>query len=289
MSRLFIILSVTLLTFSISGCKDSEIDPFEDEIGVYSIYGAMDLHDSLNVIRVRDLNTFFNSDSSKYLDATVTFFDIQENTSQILKDSVVQFPTNYTHNFMLKKHFEPSSPYRVEVERSDGVKVSSNFTTPGITETKFIHTGNRVHCYTPIQFVFKNVLPDEQIRIDVGVNYQEKIHWIEFTGICITEYIEERHELVITAKPYLLLDFFWPKPKWDPPPNCRDPRYPTVLCDDLSSDDFIIRYLHLGPEWMKIYPVRPRIPDEVGDVENGLGFLGAFRQDTLVFTVDTGR
>lgn len=69
----------------------------------------------------------------------------------------------------------------------------------------------------------------------------------------------------------------------DPPPNCRDFRYPTVLCDDLDTGQFVIRYKHLGPEWKRVYPVRPRIPDEVGDVENGLGFLGVFREDTLTF------
>ena len=84
----------------------------------------------------------------------------------------------------------------------------------------------------------------------------------------------------------MLLDLVWPEPGVDPPPNCRHPRNPTVLCDDLDSATFTIRYLHLGAEWKNVYPVRPTNPDDVGDVENGIGFLGAFREDTLRFTVN---
>lgn len=282
MSRLFIIPVLFALLFS-GGCKDKQINPFEDKKGVYSIYGAMDLHETEHVIRVRDLRTFLRDSSSINLDATVTFSDLTNNTSQVLKDSVVQFPANFTHNFILNKTFEPRSPYRVDVKRSDGIGVSSMFTTPGITETEVVSESDEIRCYTEIKLVFKNVMPDEQVRVEFGIMYQEEMYWIEFTGVCITEYFEDRHELVITAKPYLLLDFIWPKPGMDPPPNCRDFRYPTVLCNDLDTGNFVIRYKHLGPEWKKVYPVRPTIPDDVGDVENGLGFLGAFRQDTLTF------
>lgn len=181
--------------------------------GVYSIYGAMDLHETKHVIRMRDLRTFRDSSSIK-LDATVSFSDLTNNTTQVLQDSVVQFPANYTHNFILNKEFTPSSPYRVDVERSDGVGVSSMFTTPGITETEVVSKNDEIECYTEIKMVFKNIKPDEQVRVEFGIMYQEKMHWIEFTGVCITEYFEDRHELVITAKSYLLLDLIWPKPEW---------------------------------------------------------------------------
>lgn len=243
----------------------------------------MDLHETNHVIRVRDLRTFLRDSSSKTLDATVTFSDLANNTSQVLQDSVVRFPANHTHNFLLNKEFTPHNAYRVDVERSDGVGVSSMFTMPGVTKTELVSSNDEIKCYTEIKMVFKNVLPDEQIRIEFGVEYEDQWWWVEFTGICITEYFEDRKELVITAKPYLLLDFIWPKPGMDPPPNCRDYRYPTVLCDDLDTGQFVIRYKHLGPEWKRIYPVKPTIPDDVGDVENGLGFLGAFREDTLTF------
>ncbi len=285
MKNLFTISAIAIFLLIAGSCSDNQIDPFEDKKGVYSIYGAMDLHETKHVIRVRDLRTFLRDSTSKHLDAIVTFSDLTNNTSQVLKDSVVQFPANFTHNFILNKEFTPSSPYRVDVERSDGIGVSSVFTTPGITETELVSNNDEdeIKCYTEIKMVFKNVKPGEQVRVEFGIMYQEKMYWVEFTGICVTEYFEDRYELVITAKPYLLLDLIWPKPGMDPPPNCRDYRYPTVLCDDLDTGQFVIRYKHLGPEWERIYPVKPTIPDEVGDVENGLGFLGAFREDTLSF------
>lgn len=283
MTKLFIISVHAILLQFAGSCGDNQIEPFEDKKGVYSVYGAMDLHATEHIIRVRDLRTFLRDSTSKNMDATVTFSDLSNNTSEVLKDSVVQFPANYTHNYLLNKEFKPNSPYWVDVERSDGAGVSSMFTTPGVTETEVISERDEIRCYTEIQMVFKNVLPDEQIRVEFGIMYQEKMYWVEFTGICITEYFEDRRELVITAKPYLLLDLIWPKPGMDPPPNCRDARFPTVLCNELDTGQFVIRYKHFGPEWNRVYPVRPTIPDEVGDVENGLGFLGAFREDTLTF------
>lgn len=219
MSKLFIILPVISSLFPFNGCRDSEINPFEEETGTYSVYGSIDMHETDHVIRVRDLNTFFNSESSQNLDATVTFYDLEEGTSQVLQDSVVRFPANYTHNFLLNKAFKPSRRYKVAVERSNGESVSSMFTTPAITESEFFSVSRKVGCYTPFQLIFKNVMSDEQIRIEFGVKYDNKTYWFEFTNVCITEYFEDRHELVITANPTCYWTLFGLNPEWIPRPT----------------------------------------------------------------------
>ena len=156
----------------LSGCADKQINPYEEETSFYSIYGAIDLHSSRNVIRVRDLNVFHTDSNSIDLDATVTFYDLKNGTSQVLRDSIIQYPENYTHNFLLNKNLLPDSPYKVEVERSDGASISSMFTTPSVTETEVSSAFENINCYTPIKLVFKNVLPDDQVRIEFGVSYQ---------------------------------------------------------------------------------------------------------------------
>lgn len=286
MNRLvFILATCSVLFLSFGGCEDRQINPYNEETGLYSVYGAIDLHETKNSIRVKNLKIPFDSEDSKLFDASVTFFDLRLGTSELLRDSIVAFPANYTHNFVLDKNLDPSSPYQIIVERPDGEFVSSMFSTPAVTETEVSFTGEKIGCYTPLKLVFKNVLPNENIRVHFGVRYQKQMYWYEFSRICPEGHVEGEDEFIIETKPYLLLDLIWPEPGMDPPPNCRDPRRPTVLCSDLDSPTFTIRYWHLGPEWQKVYPAWPVNPDNVGDVENGLGFLGAFREDTLIFTV----
>ncbi|MDX1641873.1 MAG: hypothetical protein R3220_09270, partial [Balneolaceae bacterium] len=48
----FIVLIMGLLFIS---CKNRSIDPFEEEEGVFSVYGALKVDEPLNYIRVRNL------------------------------------------------------------------------------------------------------------------------------------------------------------------------------------------------------------------------------------------
>lgn len=283
-STTFIISFFLLLLISV-GCRDANINPYEDKTGIYSVYGAMDLHDSVHVIRVRDLNTFFYSDSSKYLDATVILYDPNKGTSQVLQDSVVQFPVNYTHNFKLKKHFEPRSAYRVEVERSDDEQVSSIFTTPGITEAFVTPNipGVALSCFKTFKIIFSNVLPTEQIRWFVSFEYNEELYTLEETGYCPEGYDSERNQFVVTINTLGLLNTIFPKPRHQN--LCKVDVSPEVTCRDLSSSIVTIRYLHLGPEWKRVFPTRHPDPVKVEDIVNGLGFLGAYREDSFTYPV----
>jgi hypothetical protein len=58
-----------------------------------------------------------------------------------------------------------------------------------------------------------------------------------------------------------------------------------ITCGDLESPTITIRYLHLGPEWQRVYPFYPNDPEDIMDVENGLGFFGGYRDETLSYTV----
>lgn len=272
-----------VLIFLFSGCRDNQINPYETDTGIYSIYGAINLHETEHVIRVRDLNTFHQDSNSINLDAVVTFYDLENGTSQSLSDSVVQFPANYTHNFILEKDFVPRTPYRVTVERSDGLSVSSDFTTPGITETHIVPSFGPYSCFTELQLVFQNVLPDEQIRWEIGFRYNEETYWKELTNHCPQTYDQKKSQLIISMDTRGFLNTIFPKPMENG--LCRFKSDPEITCMDLDSDVVQIRYLHLGPEWNLVFPARHPDPVAVGSIQNGLGFLGAYRQDAFSYSV----
>lgn len=89
------ITSVFLLLLALGGilvsCDDRTINPYEDQKGVFSVYGALDVDDRLHKIRVRNLLEPFQSDSSYPIDATVTFTNLASGESIELQDTVIFF------------------------------------------------------------------------------------------------------------------------------------------------------------------------------------------------------
>lgn len=119
----------------------------------------------------------------------------------------------------------------------------------------------------------------------VGFHHGGEIHWSEIGLVSQLKRNENADEMVVTLSPRnLLVDVF--------PPSriisTTDPRniMPTVLCHQLDSNKVQIRYTHYGPEWDIYSPgFFPIDPLEWQDVEGGLGFLGAFRRDSITFTI----
>ena len=272
----------------IQGCRDARINPYEEENGIYSIYGALNINETDHVIRVRDLSVVHNDSSSAILDATVTFHDLEAGTSQVLRDSVVQFPAGYTHNFILNKELKPRSTYQVTIEDSDGSTVSSTFTTPGITKVLVLPLDTPISCSRRFRVDFENLLPDEIIRIEVGFLYQESIHWFEPNLYCAgVEYEEPLQQLLVSTTPLFLLNEVFPsneRAQWE---DCSQAPSPRVRCRDLDNGAAFFRHLHLGPDWNKVYPNYPRDPLDIEDIANGLGFLGAYYDDITEYTVSS--
>jgi len=153
----FKIACLCFLLFSY-GCREAQIEPFEEETGIFSVYGALNINEDRHIIRVRDLSSFHSDSSTRNIDAVVTFHDLEAGTSQILRDSVAHFPAGFTHNFILEKNLKPRTTYKVTVEGSDGRIVSSTFTTPGITKVLALPLGTPVSCSANIQFEFENLV-----------------------------------------------------------------------------------------------------------------------------------
>lgn len=280
-----------LLIVFTAACDERSISPLEESRGSYSIYGALSLDQSENYIRVRDLTVPFLSDSSKNIDAVVTFEDLGNGTTTTLRDSVVNFGGDYTHNFVVEQQLEPNQSYQVRVEGSNGVSVTSTATTPAITEVELSTTPTPegevlINCTSQNVFSYRNVVEPERIRMEVGFEYQGQVHWAEVGKVAQLEHRDDSDVMEVRMSPRNLLVEVFPPPGIDNP--ALNPRFlsPTVDCDELDSNVVRIRYDHFGPEWDNINPARgPLDPLDSPDVEGGLGFLGAYRSGSYTFQI----
>lgn len=284
--------SIILLLLTITqGCEERSISPLEESSGTYSVYGALSIDQNTNYIRVRDLTIPFLSDSARSIDAIVTFEDLESGTGTVLEDSVVNFGGNYTHNYILEQQLQPDHRYSLTVERSNGESVTSLATTPAITNVELSETprpsGDVVlGCTVQMTFSYQNVVEPETIRMEVGFDYQNEIHWAEVGKVAELEYKDGVDEMFVRMSPRNLLVEVFPPPGIDNP--ALNPRFlsPTVDCDQLDSDLVRIRYDHFGPEWDNINQEDgPLNPLESNDIEGGLGFLGAYRSGSFEFYI----
>lgn len=277
-----IALIVLTLGFSFISCEERSIDPFEGEQGVYSVYGALKVGDSTNYIRVRDLLQPFRSDSTYLMDATVTITNLSTDESIELRDTVVTFNGNETHNYIFNKDLELDTQYQITVEGNDGRSVTSVATTPGLTEAKHLPNDEFVFCETPVNFTFANVHPPEFVQMEIGAEYDGTIHWAPMEVVGEIEYNAAEDHMSVQMRPRnLLVEIFTPVIPDNPYFN-RYLLFPTVGCNQLDSNIIRIRYTHFGPEWGTGRPQENGPIDiESGLIENGLGFFGAYRTDTL--------
>lgn len=274
---------VLVLIVFIGACDDRTINPYEDEVGIFSVYGALDVNETRHVIRVRNLLEPFQTNSEFSINATITFSNLVTGTSTVLEDSIVQFPAGKVHNYILNGNLQLDTPYQLTVERSDGAIVQTSVTTPAQTDV-FYEPEKIFYCEEPIYFYFDNVDPPEFITMDVGVLYQGEEHWAPIRIVGDFKFDSELEMMVLFMRPRnLLVEIFPP----EIPLDVDYDRYlmiPKVSCDDLDKEFFMFRYIHFAPEWAKGQPVRyGPIDIESGDIENGLGFLGAYRRGSFSF------
>lgn len=277
---LFLIL---FLVVTLIGCGERTINPYEDDEGIFSIYGALDVGENPNVIRIRNLSEPLQTNSSFPLDATVTFKNLQTGSETVLNDSIVHFPAGRTHNFILNENLETDSQYQVTVERSDGAISQAIVTTPGLTEVSYTPL-DIFYCEEPMQIQFDNVEPPEFIKMEVGVLYQGKEHWAPVDLVGEFEYDINQDMMVMDIRPRNLLVNIFTPPLPDIPNFNTYLLFPTVLCDELDRELFMFRYTHFGPDWDEVLvDEETPIDIETGFVENGLGFLGAYRRGSFSF------
>jgi hypothetical protein len=131
MSRFFILILLIIFLGLIS-CENS-IDPLDEETGNFTIYGALNVREQPNYIRVRELNDRFTAEATQDIDARVTLFNEADGSTTVLEDKRVEHLDLYHHNFEYDEGIIPNNEYRVTVERSDGSSLSLAMITPVVS------------------------------------------------------------------------------------------------------------------------------------------------------------
>lgn len=114
------------------GC-DNTLEPFEENIGNYSVYGALDINKDINYIRIKDLS-LTNDEAPETIDITVTLKSLSSGEIETLKDTLVVFDGVNTHNFVSRMNIEPETTYRLTVTDPNGDSFSVSATTPKLIE-----------------------------------------------------------------------------------------------------------------------------------------------------------
>jgi hypothetical protein len=277
------LLVLVIVITTLFSCGDRQINPFEDETGTFSVYGALNLNDSLHYIRIRDARIPLGDSLRKELDAVVTFEDLQSGDNFQLQDSLVEFNGNFTNNFILARKLTPRHAYRIQIQRADQTSVYSIATAPGNTSAVAL-PDNNLGCMSPFRIRFEDITPDEQIRYSVTVEANGEKRSLELSRICPLERHQTLNQLSIDLVPLDILAAVFPKP-WVNEVSCNF-EFADIDCSDLDSENIEFNYLHLGPEWTEVYPIYPNDPLSIDDVQQGIGFLGAYRDDMFRISVN---
>lgn len=280
---LFIILLGGLV---LTSCDDQTLDPIEEDSGLYSFYGTLEVGKSPNVVRIRNSNEPFLSPSDSF-DGTVTFEDLETGEVTTLRDSVVEFSGNFTHNFIIENEIEHNREYLLTATRSDGETVRSVASTPGSTEILFM-PDESINCETAVDFRFQNVVNPETVQIEIQVFHNDQdVSAPLSVFIDELDYSNNDNEMRMVLSPRnLLVEVFTPILPDNPNFNPFN-LFPTINCNDLQVREITIEYTHFGSEWSVGRPGRGLIDFESGDVENGIGFFGAYHRDSFSFSYQT--
>lgn len=267
--RLWIIVLFALATVLLSGC-DNSVSILDRDLGVYSVYGSLNIHENVNYIRIKDLNARLVKDSTRSIDATVTLKNLQKGTSEVLKDTVVQFDNLYTHNFRSTMEITPATTYRVTIEHPNKETVRATATTPRIADTSV--EPKHADCETPITVTFAPVRDPNDLDVAIGIQRSGGMRWVfSFHASPSTDASDDTVHLSFT--PLNVLDAIF---KLNP--NRAD--HP-VWCHELDSDEITIRYTHYGPDFFG------NTPSDSLNVPGGIGRFGGMYDDSFSFPIDT--
>jgi hypothetical protein len=273
-------LPILVLVLSLAACDSRTVDPFEKDVKPYSVHGYIDLDRNPNYVRVRQLNKPYFEGQTDSLDATVHFENLQTGAVTELRDSIVIFNGFVTNNFIIPEPLTPDSRYKLTVRRSDGQEVESVARIPKIT-VALVDAPGTISCETLIDFRFQNVIRPEYIRLQVGVRYQGVFHWATVGRVNTLRHRDGLDEMSVRMRTRNLLVELFPPPALDNPSIDPMGLTPTVNCNRLDETRIYLRYVHFGPEWNAVRFTTD--PLESTSIDNGLGFFGGLRQDTLSY------
>jgi|AntRauTorckE6833_2_1112554.scaffolds.fasta_scaffold00004_42 hypothetical protein len=113
---------------------DSTLEPLDQETGIFSIYGVLNIDDQTHYIRIKNLNDPFTPEATREIDADVMLENLDSGTSEVLQSERIEYEGVYLHNFKVDGIFEADANYKLTITRFDGAEVSITMLTPKRTE-----------------------------------------------------------------------------------------------------------------------------------------------------------
>lgn len=212
---------------------DNSLDPLEEEKGLYSIYGGLNVRAEENYIRVKNLNKPFNRTAGDSLDAEVRLKNLAADSTEKLGFQTVTFDGIKTFNYRATMDIDFNTRYQIIVEKPDGRKVTATAETPAWADTTVRPAPEERLCSTQMTITFNPVEPGEVIFIKIGFEFKENTFWRE-------DLVALRNgNTNITRLTYDLPSVI---------ANRLDPDIPHYksICDFVTSDVVTIHYRHLG-------------------------------------------
>lgn len=246
----------------IVGC-DNTLSTFDDQQGFYSIYGALDLDEDVNYIRVKDLSEPLHENAGRELEAEVTLENLDRQESEVLEDSVVEFDGIYTHNFRTTMAIRPDERYRVRVEGPGEESTEAITKAPRRSESRI----NPVSpdCSTNVDIIFENVENPSDIVVTIGFRLQRS----DFQFSYQPRERENSNSVRVEFIPKHLIDNTLPQDRGD------------VWCHNLSSDSLYVNYTHYSPGFFE------NISSDTLDIPGGASRFGAVYDRAVRFHLDT--
>lgn len=253
---------------------DNSLESLDSQRGFYSIYGLLDFDSEDNYIRVKDLNKPLLADSTRELNVTVRFENLDTGEEEVLADSVVRFDGVYTHNFAVTLDLLPDNTYRVTAEGPEGGESHAVATTP-----QFVDVGvppPTVNCSTWVEVTFDPVLPDEDLAVMAGFEYQEEGYFGgEKTKVLSVEVPAQKNDSVVylNFRIQSLINRASRNSDLEPAPECFE----------MNTDRLFLEYTHYSADFFG------QNESDTTNVPGGAGRFGALYRDTLSFQIDTVR
>jgi predicted small secreted protein len=131
---------------------DNTLEPFDQDIGIFSVYGVLDMNEETHYVRIREMSAPFTAEATRDMDATVFFDRPGTGDSEILESDVREYEGVFLHTYRIEGAIEAGTTYRLRVIRSDGVSVEAETTSP--TYSVPVTDPENVRCHVPADVEF---------------------------------------------------------------------------------------------------------------------------------------
>ena len=262
------VLPLLLVLSAVGGCETT-FEPFQESDRAFSLFGYLDVAADVQFVRVTPLRDSLYARRGA-LDATVTLEHLGSGRTSVWRDSVIFFGEAPAHNFWSQEPVELGQTYRMTVLRSDGAASTATFTLP-VREPE---PGAAFPMFSPTATVTirkTDILVKAELIYTVQTAFSSDVTQRAFS------YLDE-------ASRYRDSEGDWGYTFSFDRAGILE-----RLAITLGTTDFDVLALDLavasaGPEWPDLATIDQEtlaLPDVIGNVEQGVGFVGGIVSKTV--------